>query len=534
MISSAGKGPIMPEPKPHSRRAGILSLVYYPFLLAVTPILFLFSHNLKRYPISPREAAIPLALALLLSFPVFGLSLAVFKNRHQSAFSAGYLLMAFFAFGPVYRSAAAAFSGAPGVLLIPFATMLLIIPGWFLLKTIKDWEGTTKFLSIFSIALIIMNLGTILVTLHRNRSLVSEPQDRVESYQGIKPDIYYIILDGYAGPDIMRDLYGYDNTDFLDSLEKRGFYIARESRSNYGQTSLSLASTLNMAYIGDLLKSQNPSSINRAPLLRLINTNAVFKEVKRLGYTTVSIGSGYFGAELKEADLYVDPQESRSEFLSLLIQTTPLFLIVKGLKGTSDLELRRIRVLNTFRTLENLKKSAQPVFVFSHIMAPHPPFIFNEDGGAEGLPVQFIVRDGSHFHGMDPTKVQDYILKYRAQAKFISRKTGETIDRLLDNADRPAVIILQADHGPGAFLDWENPVNTNLKERFSILNAFYFPDRDYSGFYPRISPVNSFRLVFNHLFKAGYPALEDKSYYSTWSRPFTFLDVGETANAPSH
>ena len=119
----------MSDPKSHSGSAGILSHVYYPFLLATTPILFLFSHNLRRYPISPRETALPLTLALLLSFLVFGLSFAILKNRHKAAFSAGYLLMALFIFGPVYRSAKFAFPGFPVFVLILFSSTLLISPG---------------------------------------------------------------------------------------------------------------------------------------------------------------------------------------------------------------------------------------------------------------------------------------------------------------------------------------------------------------------------------------------------------------------
>ena len=32
----------------------------------------------------------------------------------------------------------------------------------------------------------------------------------------VNPDIYYIILDGYARLDILENLYGYDNSDFLN------------------------------------------------------------------------------------------------------------------------------------------------------------------------------------------------------------------------------------------------------------------------------------------------------------------------------
>ncbi len=65
-----------------------------------------------------------------------------------------------------------------------------------------------------------------------------------------KPDIYYIILDGYGRGDVLKSVYGFDNEKFYNELENRGFFIARKSNANYAQTTLfSLASSLNMEYL---------------------------------------------------------------------------------------------------------------------------------------------------------------------------------------------------------------------------------------------------------------------------------------------
>ena len=56
------------------------------------------------------------------------------------------------------------------------------------------------------------------------------------------PNIFYIIVDGYAGEEILRDIYGLDIADFLSFLHHEGFYVASKSRSNYSQTHLSLVS----------------------------------------------------------------------------------------------------------------------------------------------------------------------------------------------------------------------------------------------------------------------------------------------------
>lgn len=58
------------------------------------------------------------------------------------------------------------------------------------------------------------------------------------------PDIYYIIVDGYGRSDLLKELFEYDNSTFLQFLSDRGFYVAEAAHSNYVQTSLSIASSL--------------------------------------------------------------------------------------------------------------------------------------------------------------------------------------------------------------------------------------------------------------------------------------------------
>ena len=74
-------------------------------------------------------------------------------------------------------------------------------------------------------------------------------------------------------------------------------------------------------------------------------------------------------------------------------------------------------------------------------------------------------------------------------------------------------------------LDHESLEATNVAERFSILNAYHLPGVPEGVLYPRISPVNSFRVVLSHYFDIEYELLDDRSYFSTWSEPLIFQDV---------
>ncbi|MDH7512698.1 MAG: hypothetical protein QHH14_07120, partial [Clostridiales bacterium] len=137
----------------------------------------------------------------------------------------------------------------------------------------------------------------------------------------------------------------------------------------------------------------------------------------------------------------------------------------------------------------------------------------------------FLFSDGTHYHRMAPDHIRQYIENYRKQAIFITRRIMVVISQLLSRPSVKPVIILQSDHGPGAYLHWEDPGQTDLRERMSILNAIYFPTQNYHELSEYMTPVNTFRVVFNEVFAEGYDLLPDRSFFSTWSRPYEFHEV---------
>ena len=88
------------------------------------------------------------------------------------------------------------------------------------------------------------------------------------------PDIYFIVLDGYARADILDEYYGFDNSPFLDGLRARGFQVSDASRSNFYWTFLSVGSSLNLDYVQALLgDALDPESRDRSQLYRLLRDN---------------------------------------------------------------------------------------------------------------------------------------------------------------------------------------------------------------------------------------------------------------------
>ena len=120
--------------------------------------------------------------------------------------------------------------------------------------------------------------------------------------------------------------------------------------------------------------------------------------------------------------------------------------------------------------------------------------------------------------------------KFSEQLTFTNARMLAIIDDLLavPAAERP-VIIVQADEGPypkhledQTRHDWTTATLEEREIKFGIMNAWYLPDGRDIGLYPEISPVNTFRLLFNGYFDTDLSLLPDESYTLSHPEPLEF------------
>jgi hypothetical protein len=140
-----------------------------------------------------------------------------------------------------------------------------------------------------------------------------------------------------------------------------------------------------------------------------------------------------------------------------------------------------------------------PKFVFAHIISPHGPYVFDAEGN-------FIPDENDTDKG------------YVGQVEYLNSRLIPLLQNLIENSEGPPVIILQADHGG-------HGTQFDLDHRMNILNAYYLPDDGDQYLYASISPVNSFRLVFDTYFGTDYGLLPDVSHYSSIESFFDFVTV---------
>jgi hypothetical protein len=511
----------------------------HPVLFATFPALFIYANNVNW--VRPHTVVGPIVVLLLVTLALWLLATAMLRDVVRAAMIVSLLLLLFFSFGIFYLWLMGVLGGesasASAVLPAALLTIWMLVFGlvtYAIVKTARDIRGLTTIANVVAGCLVAMCVIQIGTGLRRPAPVNPSEIYATDVEKGPKalsdpdslPDIYYIILDGYAGSDILQQVYDLDNRGFLEGLEARGFYVGAESRANYCQTLLSLASSLSFSYLDELVDVIGPDYPDRSPVVEMVRDGSVIRLLRERGYRIVAFASGYSGTELRGADTYLAPGWYPDEFQMALINMTPIPFVAQPFHDMHD--WHRGRILYAFEHIADVADLEGPTFVFAHILAPHPPFVFGRNGEELDPEHQYILADGSDLVGTRGFTREEYVRGYREQLLFVNSKVTAAVDAILSRSDRPVVIVLQGDHGPGSMLDWHSAENSNLEERFSILNAYHLPGDCEADLYDQVSPVNTFRIIFNSCFGAEYPRLEDESYFSTMARPYSLqLVTGE-------
>jgi hypothetical protein len=510
------------SPSSDQRKVNPRVIPFYPILFGIYPVLALVAVNITQIDISLTyrafAASIVLALVLFLALRL------MLRNWMKAALLTFLFLFLFFSYGHVYNFLKNPANPLLGLVRYRILGLFWIglagLAVWFASRIAADLTPITRVLNFIAVILLVYPAFQIGQFEEKNLTLKhvaitsNSPAPFPQASQSY-PDIYYIILDGYMRADNIKVVYDFDNSEFINALTQRGFYVANCSLSNYAFTEHSFASSLNINYLG-VLGASNDNSANA-----LINNNFVRRFLENRGYTTVAFETGFAWSQWEDANVYykyVPRSFQLNSFENLLLQTT-LFRIpsdIFNLKGQNN--NTSSDVLGHDRTIANLNlldqvpnKIKRPKFVFAHLIIPHPPYVFSPNGDyvADGSLVKFIY---------DLNTPGDDKPGYTNAIRFINSAMLKVIDNILADSKIPPVIIIQGDHGAFRF--------NSPDQRMSILNAYYFPSTSArTALYPTITPVNTFRILFDSYFGQNLPLLTDVSRYSLVSDRWAFENV---------
>jgi hypothetical protein len=131
--------------------------------------------------------------------------------------------------------------------------------------------------------------------------------------------------------------------------------------------------------------------------------------------------------------------------------------------------------------------------VYGHFLFPHFPFLLDSNG-----------RRRTVIEILADTSNNEQKAAYLAYLKYGNNWILDLVKSIIWDTKGNSVVIVMSDHG---FRTWHNGmIDTSSHLN---LNAVFLPDQYKNPFYPGMTNVNQFRLIFNTIFYSEIPASGD-------------------------
>lgn len=499
----------------------VAGFVLHPVLFAAYPVLFLFSQNLREQ-VTIDPLLVPLALATAGAAALLAVLRLAFRNWHPAGLLASAAVGLFFAYGHVWNLTGEALEDQRYLLIMWIALLSAALAASVRLG--RHVSRATPALNVMAGALVLFNLFPIVGYQAREVWGSSRPVSQAPPSGASAPltfggrDVYYLIFDRYGSERTLREEFQFDNGPFLDELRSRGFYIAEDSTANYLKTALSLASSMNLEYLDiEALEARAASPDDWQPFYEMVrNRHEVDRFLHERGYRFINVGTLWPPTQRNTAAdenyFYSGLPEFTVELLGTTLWRAFGEVEPSTVEGAADdPPFFRAQYQHTSFQLDRLHRVSElrgPKFVFAHVLLPHWPYIFDREGNYIARPQQ---------------RERGEVTGYVGQVEYANAFILDFVDRVLavPEDERP-IVLIQADEGPPPLsftenergFQWLEATQAEIDMKFQILNAYYLPgvDPEVAGLYPDITPVNSFRVVFNTYFGTDYPLLDDRNW----------------------
>ncbi len=501
---------------------------FYILLLGMYPVLFLWMSNFGKI----HSYVVPRSLLLSVSFAlvVFLITWLLIRSLPRAGLVAGLWLALFFSYGHLFslidNASLFGFIYGRHRFVIVVWSLIGIIGTFFILRTRSDLREITRNTNLISAiltAFVLVQIGVAAISANPPSKHAASPQSSASSIQastGVQRDVYYILLDGYGRPDLLKKDLDLDIQPFIDQLKQMGFIIPSCGMSNYTDTALSMATIFNMDYVDALgLSYQDLATQDHEKLLTPYITHSLVREkFEAMGYQWITYKSPYLFLDMPDSDVYLDAETATRpgekletlNFQQLFINTTfartaaewldenpedstrvPVFFVWLVSPGSLNPESSSFAGRNykqyrqnlfQLETLENMPERPGKKFVYNHLLVTHQPFTFTPTGEFR-------------------TEEKDSYESHKDQIRYINTRLIKIIQAIQEKSSVPPVIILQSDHS-----------YSDGGKRARNFQAYYLPDSAGVEIPDTFTNVNTFRLVLDTYFNENLSLLPDRSF----------------------
>lgn len=480
----------------------------YPLFLLLLP-LFILIHIEKKYYFLTYYKFVYKELAILFIVPffIYLICLILLRSFSKAAVHSFVILSLFYFLGEIKDSLREYFDDSiihSYKLLIPVG-IIIVTTSYLIIRKKEDWGKVILYLNSVVIVAILIDLFTFFLIKKSDNTNSKIVSDFAYCSTCEKPDIYYIIFDSYSSSSILRQEFSYNNSEIESNLKENGFQIISGSKSNYNLTPFCISSTFDLNYIPEVDTTKKHLIKDYHNMIERIYTNSLFTILKNQGYNIYN--HSIFDVkdfpstvprfdEWKTYRLFQQYNIVRKTYNEIGWQL-PRWIKISFGREPSETYLDE-RNAHDSATLDHLFSTIElntpsPKFVYSHILIPHSPYMF-DSSGKKIKPAHFLTPEEDK---------KAYINQLIYSTSIMKR----LLEKIKPTLQKPAVVIIQGDHGYRFF----DPSKTQYE--FPNLNAIYFPPKYNFIANDSITGVNTFRLVLNKLFKQNYPILPVKTFF---------------------
>lgn len=439
-------------------------------------------------------------LAIVFTLLVTAFTFAITRNMVKNDLISSVFIFMFYMYGYLFDLVSN--SGTIDVKHRIFLPLYLII-FYFLAGIINNIESDdilkqirSKFTIIFTILLAFNIIQVLPKELHKIESSekfqTSTKNTKTASVSDKDPDIYFIILDEYASSKTIKDIWGYDNSEIEQYLIKKGFSVAQSPVVKYNSTTKAIPSYLNMGYIDK--NTDTTTSYN------MLNENKVMTKLKELGYTNIAFDS-WFSVNPAKGKIHADynyqyTHDAKVTFLdglsNLIVNQSmvrPFSYLLYQQYGDID-DYHRNSTVYTFAKLQDVVKMKGPKFVYAHILCPHTPFTFDQNGEPVNINNKYNWKNKKYY-------LDQYI--------FVNKQIVKMVDHIFSSSIKPPIIVIQSDHGPRPQFGQNPSTRFTIPEEhmYRIFYTYYLPNGEGKYLPETVDPVNTFKMIIDTYLKAG-------------------------------
>ena len=389
-------------------------------------------------------------------------------------------------------------------ILLPLLVISTVIWVIVLKRKKKFREKLVYYFNILLVIYCLYDISILLIKSFGNRKVTKKHFAFDYSKVTIKPNVYYLLFDGYPGYKTLKERFGYSNDSLYSYFKNNGFEIL-PTRANYNFTYFSLSSVFNMDYLANV---PAPDSITEKDYLQQmieIKNAAVFRIFSSMGYTIKNLS--IFNIRDQHSFANNETVPSDIQLFTHKILYRKFFKDVGWKFVTGENQIPFLKKIffgkdDFNKSIEenlykNLGKKSSPRFLYAHFFLPHQPIYFDSAGNY--LPEKIILSGNTVLN-------KNYYLGY---LKYTNTKIVSITNEIIKN-DPGAIIIIMSDHGYGYFTD-----KSLIPYHFDNICAVRSGASSCLNARSEISGVNIFRYLFNCSFNQKLPYLEDSSIFLT-------------------